>query len=775
MKKRKNPLRKRLLRELRSELGKYLVIFLMLAGTIGMVSGFLVAAESMMVTYDEGLEKYNVENGHFNLQRALNRSRKKAVEQLGISVYEMFYTEKEFTNATKLRIYADRTEVNTVCLMSGELPEAPDELAIDRMYADNNGLKPGDTLSDGTSTYRISGLVALPDYSCLFEDNNDSMFDSLKFGVAIMSQEGFDAIHGGDIAYEYAWKYDNEPADTKEEADVSETLMKELNKEVALQEYVPRYQNQAITFTREDMGGDSVMMEWLLYIVIAILAFVFGVTTSNTIAKEASVIGTLRASGYTQGELLRHYSTMPVLVTLVSALVGNLLGYSWFKDIAASLYYGSYSLPTYETVWSASAFVKTTAVPVALMLVINVAVLRSKLKLSPLKFLRRDLSKRKQKKALHLSHRIGFFARFRLRVIFQNMSNYVVLFFGIIFANLLLIFGMVFPDILNDYTEHIDELMLCDYQYMLDVPLEAMDEDDKLGSMLALMKFAKNVETENPDAEKFSAYSLNTLGDEYREEAITLYGVEENSRYVPVDVSGGQIYVSSAYRDKYGVGIGDVVTLKEAYDEDTYDFEISGIFDYEGGLGVFMSMETLNETFDLSKDYFGGYFSSSKITDIDSAYIGTVIDRDAMTKISRQLITSMGSMMGMIQGFALLMFMILVYLLSKIIIEKNAQSISMAKILGYTNGEIGRLYILSTSIVTVLCLLASLPIETTIIEVLYYEVMLDMITGWIPFSFDPFLLTQMFLMGLAVYCVVAAFEFRKVKKVPMEEALKNVE
>ena len=35
------------------------------------------------------------------------------------------------------------------------------------------------------------------------------------------------------------------------------------------------------------------MMEVLLYILIVIIAFVFAVTTNNTITKEASVIGTL--------------------------------------------------------------------------------------------------------------------------------------------------------------------------------------------------------------------------------------------------------------------------------------------------------------------------------------------------------------------------------------------------------------------------------------------------------------------------------------------------
>ena len=90
------------------------------------------------------------------------------------------------------------------------------------------------------------------------------------------------------------------------------------------------------------------MVEVLLYILIAIMAFIFAVTTNNTIVKEASVIGTLRASGYTRRELLLHYLSLPVLITILSAVIGNILGYTVFKDICAGMYYGSYSLPTYE-------------------------------------------------------------------------------------------------------------------------------------------------------------------------------------------------------------------------------------------------------------------------------------------------------------------------------------------------------------------------------------------------------------------------------------------
>lgn len=52
----KNPLWKRLSRELKSDFGKYIVIFLFMTLTIGFVSGFLVADDSMLASYDEGFE-----------------------------------------------------------------------------------------------------------------------------------------------------------------------------------------------------------------------------------------------------------------------------------------------------------------------------------------------------------------------------------------------------------------------------------------------------------------------------------------------------------------------------------------------------------------------------------------------------------------------------------------------------------------------------------------------------------------------------------------------
>lgn len=774
----KNPLNKRLLRELRSEAGKYAVIAILLIATIGFVSGFLVADYSMIAAYKEGFEKYHIEDGHFRVENALNRAQVKTLTDAGVTLYDLHYREAALENGSTLRIYPDRTRVNTICLMQGALPAAIGEIAIDRMYADNNNLTIGDTLTaESGESWTVTGLVALPDYSCLFSDNSDAMFDAVKFGVAVMTPESYAALKETQI-WNYAWTYDTPPGDEAAEKDAAEDFMKVVNKTVSLQDFVPAYENQAITFTGEDMGSDRAMMVVLLYIIIAIMAFVFAVTTANTIGKEASVIGTLRASGYTRGELVRHYMAMPVLVTLISAAVGNLLGYTFLKNLCADMYYGSYSLPTYVTRWNADAFWMTTAVPVALMIFINWFVLARTLHLPPLQFLRHDLSRRSGRRhALPLPKLLPFFTRFRVRVILQNLGSYAVLLIGVLFANLLLSFGLMLPDALNHYSETIGDNMLCSTQTVLQIPYSAMNEDNKLNALVSMMLFRMETETEENNAEPFSAYTLQTLSTEEggiaKPESVMLYGVEPDSRYVRLPGSG--VYVSAAYAEKYNIGAGDTVTLREKYEDTQYTFAIDGVYDYMGAIAIFMPRETLNRTFDLGSGYYGGYFSDAPLTEIDEKYVGSVIDYDALTKISRQLTVSMGSMMGLVNGFAIMIFVVVVYLLSKMIIEKNAQSISMAKILGYSGGEIARLYLLSTTVVVVLCLAVSLPIEVYIMRLLFHAILLESMTGWISLWVSPTLYPRMMAAGLISYAVVAAMEYRRICHVPMDEALKNVE
>lgn len=861
----KNPLNKRIPLELKQDFGKYVIIFAFIVMLISLVSGCLVAGNSMMVAYDEGFDKYQIDNGHITFDREPENGLLKQIEKISdVTLYNLSYINTTDEDDKKYRIYRVRDKVNLECLMEGELPVEENEIAIDRLFAENNNLEIGDTIHLKERDVAITGMVALPDYSCLFEKNTDMMFNATNFTVGVMAEDGFASLGTGHMNYNYAWKYTENISRTddklnKDMADdflddlkdviteydeailddavaaaklvMLSEMMTELEKSlqdtgmnlsmfdseeggkqlleqvqevmeqkdinlseefglgkeitftvedieramhaskadrekaekfldtvedeiIMIEDFLPQYQNQAINFTRSDIGSDTATFVVFGYMVILVIAFVFGVTISNTILAEAGVIGTLRASGYTKGELIRHYMTLPVLVTLVAAIVGNVLGYTVLKDAVANLYYHSYSLTTYETLWNEEAFVNTTMIPVALMFIVNLIVLVRKLNLSPIRFLRHDLNKKGKKKAFRLNTRIPFLHRFRLRVIFQNISNYITLFLGIFLGGVITIFGFMFVPMLEDYKTLALEQRICDYQYVL------MSTDAK---------------TENEQAEEYSMRSLKILVADFVEDDVSVYGLVNGSRYIAESFPKEGAMISTAFQKKFGIELGDTIELKDTYTDKTYTFKVSKFYEYDTGFSIFIPKEDYNKKFGEKKDYFTGYFSNEKLTDIRNEDVATIIQISDITKTSDQLLDSMGAFMDLIKYFGVIMFLLLMYLLSKQVIEKNAQSIAMTKILGFENGEIGSIYIVTTTIVVIASLLLTCPLTDMALRYIFKNYLYKMMAGYIPYIISNSCYVKMVLIGIGCFVVAACLQMKKIKKIPKTDALKNVE
>lgn len=838
----RNPLIKRVFKELLGDWRKYLVVSLFLILTIGFVSGIYVANESMMKSANEGLTKYKLEDGHIELkhkadeplllaiesgekadikqyyldkakeeldtafenqfgygalheevyQKAYNEAwndvknnvNEKYIEEkdkygldnpdfkaVSTKLYENFYRNEEedhnndgISDGT-IRVYAKTNDINLACLMEGNLPNTEDEIAVDRMHADNVGIKVGDTITVSGQPYHVVGLIAYVNYSTLHEKNTDLIFDAIKFDVAMVTEKGFNRLNK-DIHYTYAWKYEKKPADEKEEKKLSDDFLEALLTHAIvgdneIEEYIPRYANSAINFATNDIGSDKAMGGVLLDILTVIIAFIFAVTISNTITKEAQVVGTLRASGYSKKELIEHYISAPVIVTFISAGVGNILGYTVLKNVVVSMYYNSYSLPAYETVWNPSAFFKTTLIPLFLMFVVNLIVIMKMMRHTPLQFLRHDLKKTKRKKAIRLP-KWTFLKRFRLRIMLQNIPNYLVLFLGIFFIMIMLAMAVGMPDTLDFYKNNVEDMMFAKYQYLL------KSYKDEAGDV---------VYTQNKDAEKFNMKSLQKKSDTLNEE-ISVYGISDDSKYVKIEdlqtLGENEVYISASFQDKYNLEIGDSIVLDEKYENKQYSFKVAGFYDRSLNITIFMPIKNFCSIFDFEEDEFGGYMSNSEITDIQEEHIAAVITKKEITKMCDQLDHSMGSYIEYFEFLCVLLSAALIYLLTKIIIEKNENAISMTKILGYENKEIAGLYLLSTTIILIFASGISAILGALVMQQAWRAIM-SSYSGWFAFVIEPIGYVKMFAFVFVGYLIVMIFDFRRIKKIPMDKALKNIE
>lgn len=751
-----NPLRKRFKREMKTHADRYAAIFIIFAVMVLIISGFLVVAESVRITHESNLSENKVEDGQFTSAAEISEEVITGVEKLGTVVSENYYVDLELSTGQTVRIYENRTEINQPTLWEGSLPEHKAEIAIDRLFAQNHDLKVGDTITAGTASLRITGLISLPDYSSLFLENTDLMMDAYGFGVGIIPFETLGEFYIDEIIYNYSYRYNDRELDVQEKKELSDDCKEYLvEQQIPLTGFLMAQDNQSLSFFADDMGSDIPMMKTFLYIIQIIMAFVFTIIISSTVEEEAAIIGTLFATGYRKRELVRHYLVLPVLVTFAGAIVGNILTYTVGVKLFQNIYYGSYSLPPMQLRFNPEAFLLTTILPVILILIVNIILLCFKLSLSPLKFLRCDLKRTKQKRAMRLPA-ISFLQRFRLRVILQNKGNYIMLFFGMMFASFILLFGLCMQPLIRNYLNEIEAAAVSEYQYILKAAYEIGEE---------------------ADAEAFSLQTLEIYYDKADKNLeVSFYGIEGDTGYWDWNVSDlgeNEIIISEELGKKLGVKIGDMLTFMDAYAQETYELQVVGMKSYPAGFTAFMERAALNRMMEKEEGNISGYLSDEPL-DIPEEYIANIVTPEDMARAGDQMLSTFGQMAYICMGAAIVIYLVVIYILTKIVVDKNTQNISFMKVMGYQDKEIKRLYLSATTIAVLGSLVVSLPIISMVLKKVFL-LMFVRINGYLEPYLPMYLFGLVVCSGFVVYLAVNFIHMKRVRRIEMAEVLKNRE
>ena len=751
----KNPLFKRLKREFIRDLPKYIVIFLFLMLPIALCSGYMIGNDSMIKTYYESIDKYNLEDGHFQTMFALSGEQINQIENSqNIIIQPLCYKEETSTLNHTIRVYksSDRTQMNKVCIHKGKLPLNADEIALDRLYSENNKINIGDKITIGGKSFTITGLVSLFDYSCGFKDNTDSMFNATSFSIALVSDSGFEYIDNFNLKYNYAYTI-NDNLEENELHDKNNEIRKNIftfcmTNSNNINDFIERENNQSIQFSINDIEGDLTMMLIFGILIIGGLAFVFALSIKSQIEQESGSIGTLKALGYKNGEILIHFLILPLMTVICAGIVGNIFSYTLLKDYIVTLYYHSYSLPVYTTYFNLDALIYTTIIPILLVIMINILVLYKSIKLHVLNLLSGTLKTQKDKKVAKIDKKIPFMHRFRLRVIFQNKGTYFALFMGTLFACVILLFGLMMNPLLTHYKESVLNSQLAPIQTILKADIPVDDEN----------------------AEKILYTSLTYFNDD-----IMIYGVEKsgnNSVFLKnLNFENDKVVINSSLFEKYKLKENSQIVMTKKYSEDKYTFNVSSVFKNDGNLIVFMDIDYFKSVFD-ENEYLVSYLSNEKLG-INDGYVYKVITLEDLTNVSTQLVDSMGDLFIMFTIFSAILFGLLIYLLAKIVIEKNQKQISMMKIMGYSTREINRAYNIPTGIMVLFSVVVCTILSKSIIKMLWDYFLRVKLKGWVSFYIAPHLYPEIILISAICYLVVYFIESRKINKIALSYTLKE--
>lgn len=761
----RNPLYKRIPRDLKKNFAKYLGMIIILVCTISIGSAFQSTMNGATEYLDTIKDGNYQEDGLIEVGAPLSEEIIEHLEEEGFWVEENFYaTERDYPDSTKVLLFNERTTMDVPSLFEGKLPESSDEIALDHVFARNREINIGDTVTLLGKDYKVSGTVSLPDYSSLFMNNTDLMMNTSHFCVSVLDESGFDEIDESSVTYRYSYRYtDRNLSDSEKTTKAEDAYKYLLMNGVSIDNLLPRDQNQAIYFLEMDMGTDGPFMTVFVYMLVAMIAFIFAILTSNTIERESVIIGTLRSLGYRKWEIIWHYLQPTLFVAITGSVIGNVLGYTLMIEPFMNIYYNTYSVGPLDIKFDVPSFLLTTILPVVIMLFINSYMLARKFTLSPLKFLRRELKKGKNRKNIKLPN-FSFINRFRLRVIIQNRGSYLMLFFGIFFASFLLMFGIGLKPLLDHYTDDIDRSLSHEYQYILKAPVDT----DK--------------------GEKLFLYEMDTWFELGKKDiGITFYGIDADSKFFKDarlsddEVSppwrsayfGPEVAVSSAYANKMNIKVGDLIKLTDKNTDENHCFEVRKIYPYDAAMAIFIDKAQLIRLLDKEDDSYNCIISNEKI-DIDESCIAKVINRADLLGATDQMMDSFEYVILYINIFSVIVYIVILYIMTKVVIEKNAISISYMKVFGYEQKEIRKLYLTATTIVVITSLIICIPLEIWLFkETLVF--LSSMIDGYIAFYLPMWVYIDIIAIGIIAYFAINGLHVFSVKKIPMTDALKNRE
>lgn len=226
-------LNNRIWREFRTHFGRYLALFFMIV--LGMY--LVVSVAGMAETTIQGSKEYNdeccLQDGQFTTFIPLTDGQLEELEKEYGVIERIFSIDVDVDsingidqngNKDIIRIFKNRKKLNLLKLGEGRIPEAANELVIMNLYADRNDIKVGDLVVLAGKEYKVTGIGCVPDYNLTVKNFSDMTADPDSFGIALLSDEGYEALLStgktGGETYTYSYKL----ADGADAKDLKEAI-----------------------------------------------------------------------------------------------------------------------------------------------------------------------------------------------------------------------------------------------------------------------------------------------------------------------------------------------------------------------------------------------------------------------------------------------------------------------------------------------------------------------------------------------------------------------
>lgn len=487
-------------------------------------------------------------------------------------------------------------------------------------------------------------------------------------------------------------------------------------------------------------------------IILVLISYVLSVFVVHSIDRESSVIGALYALGVKKKDLMKHYVTLPTIIAAVSGIIGTAIAYS-NAGVRVQMQdcYNYYSLPNLDVIVMPYLIVYGIIVPPVICWAVTSLVINKRLSRQVLMLIKNEqkVSKGKDIKLKNMK----FMRLFKLRQILRERRTAFTVVFGMFVSLLIGVMSLEIFVYCNNVRIQYPEDTKYEYMYTYKYP------------------------SENPPQGGYEAYAKTLKKEIYGYNFdVTLLGITEDNPFFDTDLadSSSQVTISSSISYKYGLQVGDVITLKDEENDKFYAFEISDITQYAPGFMVFMPYDKALELFGEQDDYYNVVFADHEL-DIEPGRLYSTTTKADVEKAAGIFVNQMKSMILTLGSVSALIFTIVLYLMMKVMIDRSAFSIALIKIFGYRQKELKKMYLDGNFYVVAIGALISVPLAKLIMDAVYEPAFVSNVACGIDKAFPIWVYIVVYAVIFILYFIINHLLVRRIKQMLPAEVLKNRE
>lgn len=516
---------------------------------------------------------------------------------------------------------------------------------------------------------------------------------------------------------------------------------------------------------------------------ILIAALVCITTMTRMIDEERTQIGTLKALGYTDREIMNKYLIYSGSGAVLGCALGIAAGSTIFPQILWKAYCIMLSIQPNVVLtvnWPLSLAVLVTYT--AIMLFVTWWCCHKTLAENPAELIRPkapEAGKQIFVEKLPFWKRISFLNKVTIRNIFRYKQRLAMMLIGIGGCTALLLTGFGLRDSISNVAAYqFENVTKYDMSvYFREEPSERQQD-----------KFIKAVERDASNRMFYHQSSVEVDFDNRVKEVYLLSGGDEMTEFIdfhkgetPLSLPGkNQVLLSSGVAENLGIRQGDEVILRNS-DLEELRLTVSAIYDNHVYNYAIVSPETITEQWGREPEYQMAFVCVKDGADVhalgaaisDLSFVMNVtVSEDVAATVGRMM-DALDMVIWVIVFCAGLLAVTVLYNLTNININERIREIATIKVLGFNASETAAYVFKENLALTVVGTLLGLVFGKLLLIFVMSQIKIDMV--WFTVLTEP--VSYLWSIGLTLLSALVVdfvFYFR-LDKINMAEALKSVE